>query len=141
MTPEAIIRAAYAFLSGRASEPRDWNGWRALHAAGARLIPIETGNDGERIARVLTPDEYIASRSPFFAANDFFEWETDREERIYGSLAQVWSTYAAAHEPGGKPIRKGVNSIQLWHDGQRWWILSVAWDAVEALVRASGNAR
>jgi len=26
-----------------------------------------------------------------------------------------------------------VNSIQLWDDGTRFWILSVAWDAVEAL--------
>jgi hypothetical protein len=24
----------------------------------------------------------------------------------------------------------------LWNDGTRWWILSVAWDAVEALDRA-----
>jgi len=26
-----------------------------------------------------------------------------------------------------------VNSIQLWNDGARWWILSVLWDAVAAL--------
>ncbi|WP_315818979.1 hypothetical protein [Paraflavitalea speifideaquila] len=22
---------------------------------------------------------------------------------------------------------RGINSIQLWHDGNRWWVLSVFW--------------
>ena len=136
-TTESIVRTAYAMLSGRALEPRDWDRWRSLHAPGARLIPIEEGGDGSRIARVMTPDEYIASRAPFFAQTDFFEWETAREELRCGDLVHVWSSYDGAHEPGGPAIRRGVNSIQLWHDGQRWWILSVAWDAVEAVTAAS----
>jgi len=135
-TPETIIHTAYALISGRAGEPRDWDRWRALHAPGARLTAIETGDDGAPFARVMSPDDFIASRSPFFAQNDFFEWETAREERRYGSLVQVWSSYDASHEPGGRLIRRGVNSIQLWHNGTRWWILSVAWDAIEALTRA-----
>jgi len=135
-TPEAIIRASYELLSGAASEPRDWARWRALHAPGARLIPIEADDEGARIARLMTPDEYIASRTPFLSQHDFFEWETAREELRYGSLVHAWSSYEAAHEPGGRPIRKGVNSIQLWNDGKRWWILSVAWDSVEAVDRA-----
>lgn len=136
-TPETIIHAAYALISGRAAETRDWGRWRALHAPGARLIPIEISDEGARVARVMTPDEFIVSRSEFFSQHDFFEWETDREELRYGSLVHVWSRYEAAHEPGGRAIRRGVNSIQLWHDGERWWILSVAWDAVEALEQAA----
>ena len=132
-TPEAIIHTAYALISGKAGDKRDWDRWRALHDPGARLIPLETAEDGSRVARVLSTDQYIESRAPFFEQNDFFEWETDREEKRFGQLVQVWSTYVAAHEQGGKPIRKGVNSIQLWNDGSRWWILSVAWDAIEAL--------
>ncbi|HEY8163969.1 MAG TPA: hypothetical protein VIF83_00305 [Gemmatimonadaceae bacterium] len=131
---EGIIRTDYELISGRASEPRDWDRWRTTLAPGARLIPIELADDGTRVARVMTPDEYIASRTPLLAKGDFFEWETAREELRCGSLAHVWSSYEAAHEPGGPPIRKGINSIQLWHDGARWWILSVAWDAVEAIV-------
>ena len=84
----------------------------------------------------MTPDDFIASRTPFFSQNDFFEWETKREERRYGQLLHVWSSYEAAHEPGGNLIRRGVNSIQLYNDGARWWILTVAWDTVEAIARA-----
>jgi hypothetical protein len=135
-TVESIIRRNYELISGLKSEARDWETWKKLHAPGARLIPIEKGDDGERIARVMTPDEFIESRSRILSQMDFYEWETEREERVYGRLAQVWSTYVAAPKPGGEIIRKGVNSIQLWNDGTRWWILSVAWDAVEALERA-----
>jgi hypothetical protein len=135
-TPEAIIRADYALISGRASEPRDWDRMRTLYAPGARMIPIEAGGDGTIAPRVMTLDEYIASRSPLLSQIDFFEWETSRQEVRHGRLAHVWSSYEAAHEPQGHPIRKGVNSIQLWNDGTRWWILSIAWDAVEALTRA-----
>ena len=135
-TVESTVARMYALISGRTTEPRDWAAVKELYAPGARLIPIENGPDGTRIARVMTADEFAASRSLFFAQQDFFEWETAREERLYGQLAHVWSSYEASHEPGGRLIRKGVNSIQLWNDGTRWWILSVAWDAVEALDRA-----
>ncbi|HKY97264.1 MAG TPA: hypothetical protein VJL35_05360 [Gemmatimonadaceae bacterium] len=127
---KTIIDRAYQLISGPAGEPRDWDSWRKLHDAGARLIPIE----GEkRIANVMTPEQFIASRSIFFETTSFYEWESARSEIHFGRLAHVWSEYIAAHEPGGAPIRKGVNSIQLWNDGTRWWILSVAWDAIEAL--------
>jgi hypothetical protein len=132
-TPESIIRIAYEMISGRAGVLRDWDRWRALHAPGARLIPIEAAADGSRIARVMTPEEFITSRSAFFADHHFYEWETDRQALQYGRLVHVWSSYEAAEEPDGPRIRKGVNSFQLWDDGARWWILSVSWDAVEAL--------
>ncbi len=135
-TTESTIRTSYELLSGKAHEPRDWDRWRALHAPGARLIPIETGPQGGRTARVMTPDEFIASRTPFLSQNDFYEWETERQELRYGTLVHVWSSYEAAHERGGPLIRKGVNSIQLWDDGMRWWILSISWDTVEAIARA-----
>ena len=135
-TTTSIVLASYALLSGRAGERRDWDRFRALYAPGARLIPIEAREDGTRAPRPMTPDEFITSRTPFFDKTDFFEWETGREELRYGTLAHVWSSYEAGHELNGPRIRKGTNSFQLWHDGSRWWILSVSWDAVEALNHA-----
>jgi hypothetical protein len=129
---QAIVDAVYEILSGRAGEARDWDRWRALYAPGARLIPIERDSQGLVAPRVLSPDEYIESRTPMLAANDFFEWETEHEELRFGSVAHVWSFYEAARNPGGEPIRRGANSIQLWNDGTRWWILSVVWDAISA---------
>jgi len=131
-SPKAIVTAVYEILSGRAGEARDWGRWRTLYAPNARLIPIERDGEGLLVPRVLDPEEYIRSRAPLLAAGDFFEWETGREELQSGSTAHVWSLYVAAQSPGGAPIRRGANSIQLWNDGSRWWILSVVWDAVNA---------
>lgn len=131
-SPEAIVNAVYEVLSGQAGETRDWDRWRPLYAPNARLIPIERDGDGIPAPHVLTPEEYIESRTPLLAAGDFYEWETGREELRSGSVAHVWSIYEAGRTPGGEPIRRGTNSVQLWHDGSRWWILSVLWDAVNA---------
>ena len=35
---------------------------------------------------------------------------------------------ALAATGAGRILRRGVNSIQLFHDGARWWIVSVLWD-------------
>lgn len=131
-SPQSIVDAVYEILSGRAGEARDWDRWRTLYAPGARLIPIERNGEGLAVPRVLDADKYIESRAPMLDANDFFEWETGHEELRSGSVAHVWSSYEAAYNPGGEPIRRGANSIQLWNDGSRWWILSVVWDAVSA---------
>lgn len=131
-SPRAIVDAVYEILSGRAGEPRDWDRWRTLYAPDARLIPVEKDDEGWVTPRVLDPESYIESREPMLAANDFFEWETEHEELRFGSIAHVWSFYEAARDPGGEPIRRGANSIQLWYDGTRWWIVSVLWDALSA---------
>ena len=62
-----------------------------------------------------------------------FKWQVIRVARFwqftqhrFGHLAQVFSTYEGTVAAGGAPIR-GINSIQLMHDGRRWWIVSLAW--------------
>ena len=140
-TPGSIINAAYDLISGRAGELRDWSHWRLLHAPQARLIPIEPDGKGNRVAKVMSPEEFITSRSAFFQDHHFYEWETGRQELRYGQLLHAWSSYEAAEEPNGERIRKGVNSFQLWHDDRRWWIISCAWDGVEALLQAKSESR
>ena len=132
VTPESIIRASYEVISGNAGEERNWARLKALYAPGARLIPIERGPDGQQRPNMMNADEYIESRTAFFASESFFEWETDRQEDHSGCMAHVWSTYEAARTLYGSPIRCGVNSVQLWHDGSRWWIMTITWDAVAA---------
>jgi hypothetical protein len=131
-TPESIIHASYEVISGNAGEERDWPRLKALYAPGARLIPIEPGADGVQRPKMMTAEEYIESRAPFFATESFFEWETDRREDHEGCMAHVWSNYEAGRTMHGESIRRGVNSVQLWHDGSRWWIMSITWDAVSA---------
>jgi hypothetical protein len=41
----------------------------------------------------------------------------------------VFSTYESRNKLADeKPFMRGINSIQLWNDGKRWWLISVLWE-------------
>ncbi|MEM6806000.1 MAG: hypothetical protein AAF696_31675, partial [Bacteroidota bacterium] len=45
-----------------------------------------------------------------------------------GSMVHLWSTYDSFHtSTDEKPFARGINSIQLMHDGSRWWIMQIYW--------------
>jgi hypothetical protein len=125
---DAVITAMYESISGFAGQPRDWERDRRLYVPGARLVPTRPLPGGGAAADVFDLDGYIESRTPFFAENDFFEIEIARQEFRFGSMAHVLSAYEGRKAPGGDLIKRGVNSIQLFHDGKRWWVVSILWD-------------
>ena len=128
-TIDGVIRALYEVLSGPAG-PRDWERERTLFAPGARLMPTRPGQDGgPPTIDVFDIDGYIASRSPYFAANDFYEVEVSRRVDRFGNMAHVWSTYESRRVLDEPPFMRGINSIQLVNDGKRWWVVSIFWEA------------
>ncbi len=128
---DAIIKALYESISGPAGAPRQWDRDRALYAPGALLIPMRlptVRKDGLGAAEILDFDGYVKSRTPFFAANSFYEVEIARREFHFGAMAHVLSVYEGRDAPNGNLIKRGINSIQLYHDGSRWWVASIMWD-------------
>jgi hypothetical protein len=126
---DGVVRTLYEVISGPAGAPRDWKRERKLFVNDARLIPTRLGPKGVPVADVFDVDGYIASRSPMFAKDSFFEKELERRTFVFGNIAHVLSSYELSRAPGEKPFMRGINSIQLFHDGQRWWVLSIAWDS------------
>ena len=125
---DAIVAAIYDAISGAACQHRDWDRFRSLFAPGARLIPTAIGPDGKLIARVETPDEYVASVRNSMENNGFFEHEISRTVETFGSISQVFSTYESRRRADDeKPFARGINSIQLLNDGTRWWVVTVYW--------------
>ena len=117
---DAIIGALYAVISGPAGEDRDWDRFRSLFAQGARLWPNATA--------AWDPETYITQAGPSLEGQGFHERELHRLEERHGPLVHAWSTYETVYEHYGATERlRGVNSIQLFHDGARWWILGIAW--------------
>jgi hypothetical protein len=131
---DAIITAAYDSISGPAGEKRNWERERSLYYPGARLIP--TGNPAENHAlapQILDIDGFIARVEPYFAEHGFYEKEIARRTEQFGRMAHVWSTYESRHDPKDPaPFMRGINSFQLFNDGERWWILSVYWQQESA---------
>ena len=131
-SPEAIINTVYRLISGNAGEARDWERLKTLYFPNARLIPFEADASGRAVPNAMSIEGFIETRSLFFEKESFFEWERDSRMYVCGSMAHVWSSYEAGRTLHGPLIRRGVNSIQLWNDGTRWWILTTAWDSVDA---------
>jgi hypothetical protein len=126
---DAILAALYDAISGPSGAPRDWDRFRSLFVAGARLMPIAHPAGAAAQARVLTPDDYVARVTPMFEQAGFFEREVARRVETYGSLTHAWSTYESRRtREDAAPFASGINSIQLLNDGARWWIVSVLWE-------------
>jgi hypothetical protein len=124
---QGIVKALYEVISGPAGS-RDWERQATLLHPAARLMPTRPEDDGA-VVDVFDAAGYIASRSPFFAANSFYETEIAHRVQRFGNVAHVWSAYESRRSPEDPaPFMRGINSIQLFHDGDRWWVLSVLWD-------------
>jgi hypothetical protein len=126
---DAIVAAFYDVISGDAGKERDWNRFRSLFYPGARMIPTganaKTGKVGARIA---SPEDYIKANEAFLEGEGFHEQELTRHVDSFGTVAQVFSSYEARNKlSDAKPFMRGINSIQLLNDGNRWWIMTIAW--------------
>ena len=126
---DAIVTALYAAVSGTAGKKADWNRLRGLFTETAKLRPVIWKGAKDVTLRTITIEEYIRFATQFFTKRSFHEKEIGRRVERFGHIAHVFSTYESYHELHDPvPFTRGINSIQLYHDGSRWWIVSVLWD-------------
>ena len=124
---DAIIAALYDVISGPAGQKRNWDRFRSRFIADARLI-VSRAQSGQP-PRVLTVEAYIAGSGPL-EERGFFERELAHTSETFGRVTHRFSTYDSrrtADDP--KPFARGINSIQLYNDGQRWWVVTIYWDS------------
>lgn len=126
---DAIVAAFYAATSGAPGQAREWDRYRSLFAPDARLVAARPGAEGAASAMFLTVGNFVDANRNYFEKGGFFDKEVARRTETFGNMAQVWSTFESRHkadEP--QPYVRGINSIQLLKDGDRWWIVNVFWD-------------
>ena len=132
----SIVSALYDCISGGPGEIRDWERFRNLFHEDARLIPSALEPDGKLRAQAYTPDGYIRRTEEFFLENGFFEKETARRVLAFGGIAHVFSTYEGRRKESDEtPFLRGINSIQLLNEGDRWRIVTVFWQPESEGVR------
>jgi hypothetical protein len=124
-----VIDEMYAMISGPAG-PRDWSRQANCFLADAHQVRTWVDDNGRPLRKVMSLDDYARDTAPFFAANPFYETETNRRIDLFGNIAHVWSHYEARRSPDDpEPERRGVNSIQLFRDPDRGWrIIHMIWD-------------
>ncbi|HEX9794411.1 MAG TPA: hypothetical protein VGC54_10550 [Planctomycetota bacterium] len=127
---EGTVAALYNVISGPAG-PRNWERFRGLfHPEQGRLMPVRPQQGTQKFdVAAWTPADYQERAGAFFAQNPFYESELSQRTEQYGHIAHVFSTYESRTAPDAEPFDRGINSIQMVHDGVRWWILSVTWDS------------
>lgn len=124
---DAILGALYDVISGPAGEPRDWDRFRSLFTSDAKLIQVfERGEPNARGA-LMTVEDYVTRAGPYLMENGFFETEIGRTTERFGNIAHAFSTYQSQRTEDGEVFQRGINSIQLIWDNERWWILNVLW--------------
>lgn len=126
-TLDAIIRAYYEVVSGPAGGTSDRERDKSLHVRDALVGVPGTDEAGQRQLVKMTLDEYH-DRFGGPRSEGFFEEEIHRVVHRFGNIAQVFSTYASSTTPDGDAFDRGINSIQLTWDGDRWWIVSWIFD-------------
>jgi hypothetical protein len=125
---DGIITALYASISGPVGEPRDFERMRSLLVPGAVFIPTGRRADGTFGMTVTNTAGYIERSGPGLVQVGFREVEVARRTEQYGNIAHAFSTYDSFRGDETVPFARGINSIQLWNDGSRWWILSIFWE-------------
>lgn len=129
-TLDGILAALYASISGPKDAPRDFARLRTLFGPNARMIPTGVGQNGRANLRNWSVEEYIAAAGPSLMARGFFEREIGRRTTSFGNVWHVMSAYDSRFTlEDAAPFQRGINSIQLFHSGERWYILSVMWDS------------
>ena len=127
-TLDSTLKTLYDVISGEKGEERNWDLFKFLFKPNAKLIPTGKNKDNIYGLRYMSPDDYIKTSGKWLVENGFFEKEIHRKINTFGNITQVFSTYESYNsEKDEKPFMRGINSIQLLFDGNRWWVVNIFW--------------
>ncbi len=127
----AIIKALYDSISFKQGETADWKKLRSLFIPDGRLlVPKRSLPDSVS----LTVEQFVERgkvvfQSDMFRDKGFRETEIARREEAFGSIRHIFSAYEAVlSDIDDTVIGRGINSIQLLWESERWWVVSMVWD-------------
>lgn len=116
-TIDAIINAYYGVISGSSDDPWQFERDKYLHASNAVITRLDSSGkaeihslEAEYIPMGLNPRE------------SFYEVELKRTVSHYGNMAQVWSAFEVRTDANTPGDVRGLNSIQLHFENNRWYI-------------------
>ena len=137
---ESTLAAVYESISGEAGEARDWARFLNLFADQATLSFLTQTDSGVWQRVVMTPESYIERAGSNLERDGFFEIETNSVIERFGHIAHVFSTYESRRSASDRePFARGINSFQLMFDGERWYVVSIYWQAESEEHRIPGR--
>ncbi|HSQ31228.1 MAG TPA: hypothetical protein VLN49_15315 [Gemmatimonadaceae bacterium] len=125
---DAIIAALYDANTVLVDRKQGAERFRSLFVPGARLMPTFRPPGGKSVIGIQTVDDYVQRASAGPPRHGFSEREIARTSEAFGNIMQVFSTYESRRDSTDSHPGRGINSIQLFNDGARWWVVGVLWD-------------
>lgn len=125
-TVDGMVQAYYDVITGPAGQPRQWSRDRSLYIPNVRFVATGVAH-GQPYARVMDHQAFVDGSDSLFVRDGFVEREIHRVTRSYGNIVQVFSTYEEHRTADGPVAGRGINALQLFWDGARWWIASAIW--------------
>ncbi len=96
-----------------------------LHIPDPRCGMVRTKKDGSKVFDYMTLKEFHKRSDEFLTSEGFVEKEIGRKVEQFGNIYHVFSTYESRNTADGPVIERGINSIEMYNDGKRFWI--IAW--------------
>jgi hypothetical protein len=124
---DAIISALYDANTIMVDQKKDLDRFRSLFVADAHLIPTTGSPTSHAALRMQTVEDYIRGAAAGPPRGGFSEREIARTSESLGPIMQVFSTYETHRTSADTNPLHGINSIQLFNDGSRWWVVNVFW--------------
>ncbi|MDP9081150.1 MAG: hypothetical protein M3O71_27350 [Bacteroidota bacterium] len=127
-TLDGIIKAYYDVVTvkkgGKVFFERD----SLIHWPGVLVGAVSVSKSGKSVMHSFTLKEYHRLSDPLLEKDGFYEREISRKVEKFGAIYHVWSTYESRNEAGEPIIERGINSIELFYDGIRFWIMGWIYD-------------
>jgi hypothetical protein len=125
---DGMMKAFYEVISGPAGQPRQWSRDRTLYIPGVWFVAMKEDGKHNPQSLVMSHQQMVDRFDSELVDKGFFEGEIHRRTERFGNIAHILSTYESRNTKDGPVMDRGVNSIDLFWDGQRWWIAGAIWD-------------
>ena len=130
---DVLVQHLYESIESGPQHNPDWTDFNRLFIPEAKLGRIR--DDGYEL---VSPAEFAANYDTLRARvviQRFKEHEIGRTTERFGNVMHVFSTYESDYATNEGPQKaRGINSIQLIRQDNRWWVATIIWD-VETLDR------
>lgn len=127
-TLDGIIKAYYDVVTVKKGEKVSYERDSLLHIPAAHVGSGYIDKQGKQKFSYMTLKQYHKLADPSLSQSGFDEREIARRVEKFGSIYHVWSTYESRNTHDGPVTERGINSIELFYDGTRFWILGWFYD-------------
>lgn len=127
-TLDGIIKAYYDVVSIKKGEKISYERDSLLHVPDVRVASAGIDEKGNPVLLFTTLREYHRQSDAYMEKSGFYERETSRTIQKVRNIYHVWSAYESRYGPDEKVVAAGINSIDLYFDGKRFWILGWFYD-------------